>query len=143
MALFCVLLVSELCLNRTCVLWGSFVFKCVCVSVGVCACLYGYAMYMCLCMQKIFKIIHIESVIQEYSRRATGNGIIILEGNTLTACQTSGEFGCVPGWGLNDGGAEDSAESLSDPDKSCCRRNQTFQSNHFVQMHMRQRIIVQ
>lgn len=38
---------------------------------------------------------------------------------TLTACQTSGEFGCVPGWGLNDGGAEDNAESLSDPDKSC------------------------
>lgn len=36
----------------------------------------------------------------------------------LTACQTSGEFGWVPGWGLNDGGAEDKAESLSDPDKS-------------------------
>lgn len=38
--------------------------------------------------------------------------------NILTACHTSGEFDCVPGCGLSDGGAEDNAESLSDPDKS-------------------------
>lgn len=36
----------------------------------------------------------------------------------LTACQTSGEFDCVPGCGLSEGGADDNAESLSEPDKS-------------------------
>lgn len=36
-----------------------------------------------------------------------------------TACQTSDVLDCVPGCGLSDGGADDSAESLSDPDESC------------------------
>lgn len=39
----------------------------------------------------------------------------------LTACHTSDEVECVPGCGLSDGGADESAESLSDPDKSCAR----------------------
>lgn len=47
----------------------------------------------------------------------------------LTVCQTSGEFDCVPGCGLNDGGADDNAESLSLPDKSFCMQRENRNEN--------------
>lgn len=47
------------------------------------------------------------------------NGFLRMDWYIRTACQTSDVLDCVPGCGLNDGGADDNAESLSEPDESC------------------------